>query len=133
MVYHSIMMMKQTTTPAAPRTETFFTAKQKAPVAKELYALMKPTYFTDIPLEEIEDLLRAYGLVLLQEDGTPLSCLLCGESGEAVFEYGHAWSVTPHSGTLEDFLTYTPFENTALRLTWYKMASKRYECLAYLT
>lgn len=83
------------------------------------------TYFKGIPFEELKDLLNEFNMVILQEDGTLWSGFFAGDKGRANFDLANVYSEN------EGF--YTPFENTALSFSWYRMPSGNYEIVAYLT
>ena len=43
-------------------------------------------YHVGIPLDRIDSILQQHGFMLIQEDGTPWSGLLCGEEGQVIFD-----------------------------------------------
>lgn len=96
-------------------------------VNKELSKL--PTYNNCIPVEEINDVLKKNGLLLLQEDGTPYEGIFCGEEGYSNLEIGYLNS----ENKINDIKFYTPIRNSSLVLTWYKMRPGRYEIVTYLS
>jgi hypothetical protein len=99
-------------------------------INKELNKLLKITYFTSIPLDEIFDVLKQNDIVPLQEDNTEWSGLLCGREGRMSLELGDVMS----KYKINDIDTYTPLDNTSLVVTWYYMGdnSKKYEVIAYV-
>lgn len=84
----------------------------KAEIQKGLKAFGKK-YFDEIPLKEISELFKENCAMLLQEDGTEWSGILCGDNSSATFEV-------------------KGIKCNGLRLGWYKMPSGRYEINAYL-
>ena len=70
-------------------------------------------YWEGIPMLEISDLLKANGAMLIQEDGTEWSGILCG------------------SASVVD-IKVKGIKTNGLSLGWYKMQSGRYEINAYL-
>lgn len=91
---------------------------------KELTKLTVSKYFEKIPLKGISDILKNYGLILLQEDNTEWSGLLSGNSSRATFDIGYIETKNNNQ--------YTPINNSSLVLSWYKMDSGRYEIVTYL-
>lgn len=80
------------------------------------------SYHPAIPLSDIDNVLKAHGYELVDEDGMPLSCLLCGENSHCTFDIGAiAGDVYPR--VKADY---------CLQLSWYKMPSGRYEIVAYV-
>lgn len=99
--------------------------------------VVKSTYFTQIPLDEMSDALKDMGIVMVQEDFTEWSGFLCGDQGECFIRL--APMTTMKEGT-EPFNAglefYTPYENTGLRMTWYKCESRRdrkFEVITYIS
>jgi hypothetical protein len=91
-----------------------------------------PTYHNEIPLQFISEILKANGLVLLQEDNTKWSGFLCGESATVSFDLG--WLCSNECAPYTDYRkTFEKIENACLRLQWYKMPSGRYEINAYIS
>lgn len=88
--------------------------------------LYKTKYFDKIPLQDIFNILNKYGLIPLQEDNTEWSGLLLGRQAEVNFE------ISPVDTKNEQDM-YIPYENTMMRLSWYKMQSGRYEIVCYLS
>lgn len=87
-------------------------------------------YHPAIPTGEIRDALADELILLLQEDGTVWSGILCGNSSRTTFEIsGHGNST--NFGELPRM--YEPFEDCLLDLSWYKMPSGNYEINAYLS
>ncbi len=93
---------------------------------REIHTLLKPTYFDSIPLEGIDEILRRHGLALVQEDHTLWAGMLCGDSGQALFDVG-----VYHDGMgPRDILDATKF---VLALSWYRMGSGRWEVISYIS
>jgi hypothetical protein len=100
----------------------------KKNINRELHELMKPTYFTEIPLDGIFAILEKNGVIPLQEDGTKWSGMLLGDDSHTYIELGMKSSEQDVHG----LPTYTPIVNTSLALSWHKMNSGKSEVLAYL-
>ena len=96
-------------------------------INRELTAL--PNYHEGIPLEIIEEILKKYNLLLLQEDYTPWSGFITGREGQADFTLGYFDTAYEQNG----LTAYTPIENAALIMTWYKMQSGKYEIVTYIS
>lgn len=109
---------------------TRMNAGDKHKYNKPLHRLMEPTYFKDIPLDEIFNLLKEMGLVPLQEDQTEWEGMLTGESSHTVLRLGYT-----RSGKLgnNNIMTYVEIENAGLSLSWHKMGSGKVEVLAYIS
>lgn len=90
-----------------------------------------PNYFNDIPLETIEEILEKYGLLILQEDHTPYQGMFLGAEGQAQIDIGYIQTAQQSEDNEVTF--YTPIENAALILTWYKMQSGKYEIVSYIS
>ena len=90
----------------------------------EIAAVVRPTYFSTIPLMEIFKPIEAAGFVVLQEDFTKWAGLLCGREAHAYFSLG----CNP-----DDDGVYEEVTNAMLAMSWYQMSSGRYEVLAYIT
>lgn len=86
-------------------------------------------YQRSIPLDAIADLLRQYGLVLLQEDGTEYSGILTGRDGTALIRIG--WLDSAYDQ--HTIQAYEPIPNSALSLSWHKMETGTWETVAYLS
>jgi len=86
------------------------------------------TYHPEIPLDEIEAILKQFGLLLLQEDYTPWSGMLIGADSQTTFELGYLESAYEKDG----MTFYEPIENAGLLLSWYKMGSGKYEIVTYV-
>lgn len=84
-------------------------------------------YFDTIPFNAIREALGAFGLVPLQEDKTEFEGFFTGDRGDVFFEVAPKDSMDKYSGQ------HIPFDNTGLKMTWYKMESGRYEIVAYLS
>lgn len=75
-------------------------------------------YFDYIPVGEINEALKPTNLALVNEDGTPLSAMFCGNHSKAEINISF-------NGQL--------VENSYLILMWYKMDSGRYEITMYIS
>jgi hypothetical protein len=100
----------------------------KKNINRELHELMKPTYFAEIPLDDIFAVLEKNGVVPLQEDGTKWSGMLLGDDSHAYIELG----MKSTEQDVHGLPAYTPVINTTLALSWHKMNSGKSEVLAYL-
>lgn len=100
----------------------------KSKVVEGLYNFTFNTYFSEIPLSEINAILAANNLVLIQEDGTKYSGMFCGREGRALIEIAHKETARQHNG----FTIYTAIDNSALVLEWYKIVTK-FEINMYLS
>ena len=98
-------------------------------ISEDLFKLTNNVYHVGFPIKDINSIFLRRGYVLLQEDWTEFSGFFTGSRGRATIEFGSA-----ESGREENGVTfYTPVENSALILTWYKIESGRYEIVAYLS
>lgn len=79
-----------------------------------------------IPLKEIQDILSESNLILIQEDNTEWSGLICGREGHTIFDLGIKSSKDERG-------VYTTAPNK-LYFYWYKFDSTgRYEINTYLS
>ena len=78
-----------------------------------------------IPLNDIDKMLRQYGYLLVNEDGTEWSGFLTGREGRANIDIGVFSS--PKDGM------YPMVGNAMLVLTWHKFATGRWEVVAYIS
>jgi len=79
-------------------------------------------WFEDIPLDQINTILKLYGYRLVNEDMSDLEVLLCGTEGRAEF------GIAPINQDI--------FSGTILLLTWYKSTHKRarpYDVVCYMS
>lgn len=96
---------------------------------RELQQFLKQTYFDDIPIREIGEILKRHGIVLLMEDNREWAGFLMGSNSEADFMLGDF-----STGQIVDWGTiYTPYTNVMFRMTWYKMQSGKWEIIGYLS
>ena len=91
---------------------------EKKNVNKAVRVVMDPTYFNEIPLADIMEAIEGHGYLVVDEEHNPWSDFLCGREGQAMFDI-----LSKETGKLD---------NSNLRLSWYTMASGRYEVLAYV-
>ena len=106
-------------------------------INQDLQNLISPgnqtEYFDEIPLQDIIDILKKYGLILLDEDTTKLSgVMLLGNESRATFPLAFENDGTK-SHWDENTLSFNQITNAQLELQWYKMASNRYEINAYVS
>ena len=102
----------------------------KKKINKELHKIStgsanNNTYYSTIPWDMIENTLKMFNIVPLQEDMTKWSGMFVGRDSQADIE------IAPESSFNNTF--YTPYINAMLRLSWYKMQSGRYEILVYIS
>lgn len=111
-----------------PKVNTF----ERKLLSSAVQEAVPESYYTDIPLREIDDSMRKRGFLLLQEDNTPWAGMLLGSEGSALITIGRMAGTTKHDwGT-----THQPIENSALALSWYrdeKRGDRRYDVVAYAT
>lgn len=103
-------------------------ARDRAKISKAIHNTLEQIYFDAIPMRDISSTLRERGLVLLNEDNTEFSAIFCGNHGSCVIQIGDLNSAKEKNGLLE----YSPIE-AWLYLSWYKMASGRYEVIGYVS
>lgn len=101
-------------------------AKERNKIGKAINSLMTSIgnsgWFKDIPINEIDTILKLYGYRLVNEDLTDLECLLCGKEGHAIFQ------IAP--------ININKFCKYGLSMSWYKSDGKKhypYDVVAYLT
>lgn len=80
----------------------------------------------DIPLSDIDAVLRDLGYLLVQEDGTPWSGFLTGREGRANIDIGIL-------GTQDEDQIHETVSNAMLVITWHKFPTGRYEVIAYVS
>ena len=88
-------------------------ASVKNSIGRKLHDLTANRYFTEIPLDQIFDIVNQNGLTVVDEAGDPWSGFLCGSAGEAHFKVAGA--------------------RFYLHLSWYTMPSGRYEIVTYIS
>jgi hypothetical protein len=104
-------------------------AGPKSKINNKLYDIgthSPETYYTKIPLGDVDQVLKSNGVVMLQEDNTEWDGFLLGREGQA------RMPVAPLE-TKDDQGMYTPFDNTILHMTWFKVDNGKYEFLVRLT
>jgi hypothetical protein len=105
-------------------------APMKSKINRTLHRIMEPTYFKEIPLQPIFDILYEFGIVPLQEDNTYWDGFLLGTDSHTIFSLGY--KTTEHD--VNGIPTYQPIDNAGLSLSWYKMEdSGKYEVIAYIS
>jgi hypothetical protein len=80
--------------------------------------LTRNTYFDEVPLGELFDACKKFDVIPIQEDGMEWSGMLVGREGEAHIDLAYEGKVV---------------KNAMLNITWYKMASGRYEVVGYVS
>lgn len=102
-------------------------------INKELTNLTSPKnktkYFNSIPLTDIFNILKKYGVIVIQEDGSEWSGFLIGRSSTTHFDVA---SIDTKNNTIGKS-TYTPYTNTMLNLQYHKMQSGKYEIVVYMS
>lgn len=93
-------------------------------INKKLQTDFGKTYFNEIPLKEIFNVLKSESVEVVDEDGTAWQGFLTGASGNTQFDLAIYDS---ESETLK------PVKNAVLVMSWYKMSSGRYEINCYLS
>jgi len=111
----------------ASNNPTRLDATIRKKINRELSAL--PNYHIGIPLDIIENILKKYNLLLLMEDNTPWDGFITGAEGHADFTLGYFDTAYKQN----ELTAYTPIENAALIMTWYKMQSGKYEIVTYIS
>ena len=81
--------------------------------------IFNTTYYPEIPLSEIFEVLKKYDIVPIQEDGAPWQGFLTGKEGNTQFRLKNQAGAD--------------ITNSVLILTWYKMPSNNYEVVVYLS
>jgi hypothetical protein len=97
---------------------------------KEIQKVLKKTYFSSIPLNEIEKALNKFGLTMIAEDYKGWSGFLTGgvdKTEQVYFDLG--WM--DEKGLIDNTFKVVP--NAMLAMTYYKMPSGKYEVIAYIT
>jgi hypothetical protein len=98
-------------------------------INKEIWKLLEPTYFSQIPLSDICQILNKYNLVILQEDDTEWSGFLLGgikRTEQVDFPLG--WLNTKDQDGM-----FQKVKESMLTLSFYKMQSGKWEVIARLT
>ena len=106
--------------------------KIKKKVNKALHSLTTNKHFDSIPLNDIKRILERADLILLQEDGTPWSGFLMGDSASASIVVGDKNDIVKSYGD-SIIAVYRPYTNTRLQLSWYRMPSGKFEVSTYLS
>lgn len=102
---------------------------QRNKLNKEIQRLLQPTYFREIPLNDIFQILDKYDIVPVQEDNTYWSGLLTGgikDTAQTYFDL--AWKYSKEGNIYTE-----PVNNAMLALSYYKMPSGKYEVIGYIT
>ncbi|OGM09184.1 hypothetical protein A2Z67_04560 [Candidatus Woesebacteria bacterium RBG_13_36_22] len=106
-------------------------AKFKKDINSELHDISS-AYHVEFPSEQIFDILRKRGVVVLQEDGTEWSGFFLGASAQTFFQIAPVGSAEILGSKENPYTIYTPFKNTMLAMGWYKMPSGKYEMTTYV-
>lgn len=98
-------------------------ANDRKKLGNKLHSLT--THFhNSIPLDKVSEFLSEFDLILLQEDNTEWSGLLCGREANTVFTLGQKSSKDERG-------MYKPARDS-LYFYWYKHTTGRYEINMYL-
>jgi len=100
----------------------------KKKMNKKIYKVLKPTYFKEIPLQDIFDILEEHNFVPLQEDNTYWSGMLSGgvnKTEQVQFPLGVKDQIDEND-------MYPVVKGVEMQLSYYKMPSGKYEVISYL-
>jgi hypothetical protein len=116
--------------------EYMSTKKLTVPVRKkingEIQKILKPTYFDAIPLQDIMNVLKKFGIVILQEDFREWSGLLLGGvSKTEMVNFNLGWK--DQWGPDNSGKSYMVIPNVVFTMTYFKMPSGRYEVVGYIS
>jgi hypothetical protein len=82
------------------------------------------TYYSEIPLDDIFDILKRSYIEVIDEEGSPWSGFLTGRDGKTTFELAMLDTKSNK---------YLPIEDSVLWMSWYKTQSGNYEVNCYLS
>lgn len=108
----------------------------KNAINRDLKKINDQTYFASIPISDIFNILKKYGVIAVQKDGTEWEGFLMGgiNKTEQVYFNVADMNVKEDAGIFKTVYRYTNiFLNTQLALSYYKMPSGKYEIITYLT
>lgn len=116
-------------------------AKKRKMVSNAVYEILKSTYFADgVPLHEISSTLKKFGVIMVMEDNTEWSGLVCGDEGSCNIRLAPIESMwtpdNPEGYTGHGFKFYESYDNAGLILSWYRCTSRRdgkYEVIGYIS
>jgi len=94
-------------------------------INKEIHQALKPTYFDTIQLATCINILERHGYTIIQEDYKPWDGIICGATGHEYFTIAQLQDLREDNCTV--------VKNAQLSLSWHKMASGRYEVIAYVS
>ena len=100
----------------------------KNKINKGIQKIVKPTYFREIPLSDLFQVLNHFGIVALQEDQTEWSGFLTGgvdKTAQVYFDLG--WVEDKDSDN-----RYLLIKNAKLAMSYFKMPSGKYEIISYV-
>lgn len=104
--------------------------KVKSKMNKEISAFLKQTYFEEIPLKDLFDILKKYDIVPIQEDNRYWDGMLTGgvkDTAQVYFDL--AWKDSKEGNRYTEEVP-----NANLAMSYYKMPRKgKYEIIAYIT
>ncbi|MFW6225414.1 MAG: hypothetical protein ACOC3V_00480 [bacterium] len=123
-VYHHVLNME------VEKYTLNSTIKRK--INKKLTDITSPPYYTEIPLDDINNVLKLHGVIMIQEDLEEWTGFLLGDRSETSIAIGDYTNQIDNFGSSRT-PAYKPFSNSVLRLSWYKMSSGKYEIVCYLT
>ena len=98
-------------------------------INKEVHKIMKKTYFKEIPLQPLFDILKKFNVIVIQEDFTPWSGILTGgvKETEQIY-FTLAWNEKDERNFYSQVIP-----DAKLALSYYKMPSGKYEVISYVT
>ena len=100
--------------------------KLKGQLQKVVYSILKPTFFEKIPLGQISEAFKSFGVTLLQEDGAPWSGFLLGgkDCGDERAKDQRAEFALGYNGQLL---------NCYFIMSWCRMPSGKMEVIGYIS
>ena len=101
-------------------------------INKEIHKYVKDTYYKQIPLDDIFNAMKKFGIVALQEDQTEWDGMLLGgvkKTEQIYFDLGFIDS----DNKRYHLPMYEVIPNARLNLSYFKMTSGKYEVLAYIS
>lgn len=118
----------------------------RSKINRDLQKILKQTYFESIPLDQMFKVLDKHGIVPLQEDNTKWSGILTGGVKKTeMVNINLGWKKIPEKdikkrGYEGEKITYPnpkgqyfAVPNAVLVMTYYKMASGKYEVIGYVS
>jgi hypothetical protein len=98
----------------------------------QIQKVLKPTYFKEIPLDDLFDILDKNGIKPIQEDNTEWAgWLLGGVKKTEMVTFNLAWKDEYERD--QGKKRYKAIKNAVLIMTYYKMQSGKYEIVSYVS